>query len=164
MTKPIPELTAKTKARFWARVDVRGPDNCWLWNRNGNLKEYGVFGIGAAQYFAHRVSMALDGRDPLDLCACHRCDTPLCVNPAHLFAGTRTDNAADMTNKGRRPRGEAMARSKRGELNPSARLTADDVRAIRNDPRELMAVASEYGISFQHVSDIRLRHKWRHVD
>ena len=31
----------------------------------------------------------------------HRCDTPLCVRPDHLFVGTQGDNIHDMWTKGR---------------------------------------------------------------
>lgn len=32
----------------------------------------------------------------------HRCDTPACVNPGHLFLGSQQENVADMDSKGRR--------------------------------------------------------------
>jgi len=52
--------------------------------------------------YAPRIALELDGRPPGDLHACHHCDVPACVNPGHLFVGTRSDNMRDMHAKGRR--------------------------------------------------------------
>ena len=155
MTRPIPELTDKQQARFWRNVDKRGPDDCWPWIGGLGSTGYGRFGIGNGVHFlSHRISMALDGRDPLELNACHHCDNRPCCNPAHLFAGTHLDNSVDKYAKGRGVRGETQGLSK---------LTEDDVRAIRADPRKLVAIAADYGVSFSSISYIKLRKTWMHV-
>ena len=55
---------------------------------------------------AHRLAwVAANGRPvPDGLCVLHSCDTPPCVNPAHLWVGTRKDNHADAVRKGRMPK------------------------------------------------------------
>lgn len=57
--------------------------------------------IDQRQVGAHRVSLALDGRDPGPLDAIHSCDNPPCVNPAHLRPATTRENVADMIAKER---------------------------------------------------------------
>jgi hypothetical protein len=81
---------------------------CWLWikGRMGNTREkyrYPAIKLKGKMYLAHRHSLEQKlGRKLLDnMCACHKCDTPLCVNPEHLFEGTRKDNQQDSIKKGR---------------------------------------------------------------
>lgn len=73
---------------------------CWLWT--GPIRGRGYAALGRNRYLTRE----LLGISSRDLVACHRCDTPSCVNPDHLFVGTRLDNAADMVKKGRWVYGE----------------------------------------------------------
>src|SRR6185295_8724912 len=114
--------------RFWERVDRRGPDECWLWT--GTQKSSGYGGIrqgsrGTPILRAHRLSWELhNGPIPASLCVCHRCDTPLCVNPAHLWLGTHEENMRDRDQKRRWGK-------RAGEANGFSRLTNEIVLAIR---------------------------------
>ena len=102
-------MTRKTlEERFWEKVDRSGgPDACWPWTASTCGGGYGQFRLAGRPQLAHRVAYEqLVGPIPNGRHVLHRCDTPLCVNPAHLFLGTHTDNMADMTIKGRQSRGE----------------------------------------------------------
>lgn len=90
--------------RFWARVDVRGPDECWEWtgplvNGRGQISTPPTTVGGRAKaLYAHRYSAKLHfGMFDERLLVCHHCDNPKCVNPAHLYLGTVVDNARDRT-------------------------------------------------------------------
>src|SRR5690606_13169392 len=104
---------------------------------------------------ATHVSLELAGRDrPDGTEACHRCDNPPCVNPAHLYWGTRQDNIDDAYARGRRAGGERHA---------AARLTELDVVALREAfargvNRRILA--ERYGIAPGTVNDIAAGRKW----
>lgn len=92
--------------RFWAKVDKGAelaPGGCWLWIGSTERHGYGQISVGAKHLArAHRISYELNiGAIPSGMVVCHRCDLPVCVNPAHLFIGTLSDNSRDMISKGR---------------------------------------------------------------
>lgn len=101
--------------RFAAKVSPEPNTGCHLWTAAANSMGYGVINRdGKSLAYAHRVAFELH-RGPIAEGAfvCHRCDNPLCVNPAHLFIGTAKDNTADMVSKGRArgwPRGAPFPR------------------------------------------------------
>jgi len=95
-------------ARFWDKVEPMFDDRgCWEWRGRGNQSGYGQLfvgydGIASRPVLAHRASWRINvGPIPNGLCVLHRCDNPPCVNPGHLFLGTRLVNNRDMIAKGR---------------------------------------------------------------
>lgn len=90
-------------AAFWARVDKSaGPDACWPWTGSTFRSGYGQIGNRHLPVLAHRAAHQLThGAIPRGACVLHRCDNPLCCNPAHLFVGSARDNARDKAAKGR---------------------------------------------------------------
>jgi hypothetical protein len=100
--------------------------------------------------------MAANGSIPEGAYILHRCDTPLCVNPAHLFAGSHLDNIRDMCAKGRQ-------RAPTGERHGRAKLTAETVQAIRLASGLQREIGARFGVSQPKVSKIKLGYKWRHL-
>ena len=86
--------------RFDAFCDKTG--DCWIWTGTFSSKGYAKFDSKEAHRLAYERFV---GPIPAGLLACHECDNPKCVNPAHLWLGTHADNMADMKAKGRQRNG-----------------------------------------------------------
>ncbi len=153
---PIQRPLAK---RFWEKVDKSaGPDGCWLWTAYCSPRGYGTFRRAGKNRLAHRVAWELiHGHILKGLLVCHHCDNPPCVNPAHLFLGTNTDNTQDSIRKGRKAIGEAN----------SNRFTEEDILNIRRLYAQggisQTALANTYNTSQQYISHIVNRHFWTHI-
>jgi hypothetical protein len=177
--------------RFWAKVEVEGPDGCWLWTAATDDWGYGVFGwFDGKNQKAHRIVFAhLHGPIPAGMKVCHTCDTPSCVNPAHLFLGTDKDNQDDALRKGRRASqrpdfaslleqgedhwthrrpGDSPIIGTKGESNPGAKLTEESVREIRRryaaGDISQTALAKKHGVSQTVIFHLLARNTWRHVE
>jgi len=98
-----PMFDEATLVRFWDYVEKRGADECWLWSGPRDRPGYGNMSVNKIRRRATHLAMEIATNKPWDPAfdACHTCDTPSCVNPAHLWAGTRRDNVLDMVAKKR---------------------------------------------------------------
>lgn len=128
---------------------------CILWMDATQRGGYGHLNWRGRSIGAHKAAYELAyGRLPDGMSVCHRCDVPACINPAHLFAGSPADNAADRVAKKRQPRGEGVRSSK---------LTAEAVRHIRGDNRTSPNVAADFGVSSSQIRRVRRGEDWGHV-
>jgi hypothetical protein len=159
-----PPVAEEVIRRFWAKVDRRGPDECWPWiggfggTRWGG-KQYGVFRFEGRTVTAHRVSWIIEhGPIPEGMRVLHECDNPPCVNPGDLFLGTQRDNIEDMVRKGRNA---AVA----GERHYRAKLTEEQVVEIRRLRKEhgiaYKALAHRFGVCQQTIGWIVTGGTWK---
>ena len=134
---------------------VKSPTGCWLWTGVANNSGYGRIVVNDVLKLAHRVSYEIYvGPIPDGMCLCHRCDVRLCVNPDHLFLGTRVDNTADMVAKGRQAIGDRQSKAK---------LTYGAVAEIRRRAGEdRKRLAAEYGVSVRNIRAILIGETWRY--
>ena len=87
--------------RFFSKVE-KSDNGCWIWKASGRGNGYGAFKFRNKVIDAHRVSWILhNGEIPDGFYICHKCDIRKCVNPAHLFLGTHSDNMKDCYQKNR---------------------------------------------------------------
>lgn len=139
---------------------------CWLWQGPLNNKGYAQMLIAGERTLGSRFSWArFVGPVPAGMCVCHKCDTPQCVNPDHLFIGTHADNMADRQRKGRQSRGAAHVAAGAGGLlgsaNGNSRLTERQVLEIREDQRPQRRIAAAHNVSQTTVWSIKSNRTWR---
>lgn len=159
--RKLRESYCSVECRFWHKVEKRGPDDCWLWSGTKPAFGHGQFVHGGKVVYAHRFAWEqVNGHVPDGQCILHRCDVPSCVNPAHLFLGTRVDNLSDMRVKmrGRNPPRHA------GSRHPQAKLTETDVRDIRTSSLSALELAHRYGIARRTVYNILHRKSWADLE
>lgn len=136
--------------RFEAKFTPEPMSGCWLWTGAADRTQRGRMMFRGRVETAARVAWQLyRGPIPRDLCACHKCDNPNCVNPDHLFIGTYMENARDASRKGRLSgphKGRAVSPTERARAITQARAG-----------RPIGEIAAELGVAYA-----RVRH-WRIV-
>jgi hypothetical protein len=166
--------------RFWGNVDIKTEDECWLWSiptKSAYPSFYISIYMGKQiSILSHRLSYIISRKEkvPPGMCVCHKCDTPFCVNPAHLFLGTQQDNQADKTAKHRQSRGEKhrdaiMPNRPRGENVATSRLTNEQALSIlRMKPLRYRGLvkdlALKFGVSPSTVCAVWSGQNWRHLN
>lgn len=159
---------------FWRRVNKNGPvpqhmphlGSCWIIGGAPGRGGYGKLKADGVTLLAHRFSYELEFGigSAVGLMVCHKCDTRTCVRPDHLFLGTARDNMQDMIQKGRKWNGPRHGL--RGDLNGNAKLTPDQVRAIREESNvgaTRAELSRKYGVSGPSIKNIATRRTWIHI-
>lgn len=132
---------------------------CWEWLgyvNHGGYPTWRPEGLGGKRKIVTRIAYEHHyGVNPGDLCVLHKCDNRRCLNPEHLFLGTRGDNAKDRTSKGR---------DSRGVDRWNCKLTPEQVVEIRKSNEKASVFVKRYGISYANVGMIRKRQSWRYLE
>lgn len=135
------------------------PTGCRVWTKYVRPNGYAYITLRQPRrtVAVHRLAWELwHGSIPIGTCVCHRCDVPTCIEPSHLFLGTKADNNKDRARKGR-------SHDARGEGNNAVKLTSDQVIAIRADARGAGPLSRIYGVSRGHIDRIKRNLRWRHI-
>lgn len=164
--------TTTLEEKFAACVLTPGPLDtpCLIWTSWIDGEGYGQVRINKVAYYAHRLSYEKSiGPIPNGLCVCHRCDVRSCVNPAHLFVGTRADNMRDMYAKGRGWGGFRHMQPEcraRGDSHKGSKLTTAavlEMRARRAAGVPLCDLAAKFGITKGVASRAVNGRTWKHI-
>jgi hypothetical protein len=174
-----PRRRPSAEDRFWPKVDKQGPivstklGPCWMWIASCFWDGYGIFGVVRTSWKAHRFSWQLaHGAIPKGLHCLHRCDNRRCVNPAHLFLGTNTDNFRDKMKKGRQATGARNGarlhpeRLVRGDAHWCAKLSAEKVRSsrrLRAAGWRVTRIATKFGVTGATIHSVLRGKTWAHV-
>lgn len=134
-------------------------DGCWAWNGNHDSDGYSTLYFNKKTLKGHRVSWIIhNGEIPGRLFVLHKCDTPPCTNPDHLFLGTPKDNWDDMIKKGRG--------CYKGSLASNAKLKEEEVIEIKKLLKTKMKrieIAQKFNVTLSAIKNIRQGKTWSHI-
>lgn len=151
------------RRRFDAKWIPEPNSGCWLWEAGHNEHGYGVFWTGRRLEKAHRVAFRLYRGVVLEAeVVCHKCDTPACVNPRHLFVAGMRENTQDMLAK-KRHRTVAF----HGETNGARQLSRADVDVIQmmlHRGVSQRTIAAQFGVHQGTISLINTGKTWSSGD
>lgn len=183
-------ITPEDLPRFYAKIQISDEeDGCHLWTAGCVKDGYGVFSIQGKSHKSHRIAYQLAyGEIPANMCVCHSCDTPNCVNPKHFWLGTVKQNMNDRTMKRRTAQGKRHGththpetrnygdknwtrkfpdKLLRGERNPQSKLSTTEVKSIKkrlfNGTATCAELAREYQVWFSTIASIQKGKTWKHV-
>ena len=156
-----------TVLQKWERRYIPEPNSgCHLWLCYYNEHGYGQTRVGGRKgcnILAHRLAWELfRGPIPDELFVLHRCDNPACVNPDHLYVGTQVDNEADVARR-KRWGGPRNLPCGAKHHHATAKLTSEQVRAIRVDLRPQSEIARSYGVAQAAISRLKNGHSYTHI-
>lgn len=164
----MPRHEPRSMTWLEARSIPEPNSGCWLWLGATHRNGYGHAKVERSRRStgAHRMAYEIArGSIPEGMDVCHKCDTRCCVNPAHLFIGTRKENLRDCIAKGRNSRGIKHALLHAGERSPHAKLTWPQVRKIRADAAngaDKAALAEANGVCVENIKQILAFRSWKH--
>lgn len=131
---------------------------CWLWTGHAKETGYGVICWNLRPIRAHRLSWILfRGEIPKNLHVLHKCDTPSCVNPDHLFLGTHSDNMQDCLSKNRTARGIKSGRAKLSESD------VKEIRLLQEGGMSYRVIARQFSVDQRTIYDAVNGRNWKYL-
>lgn len=162
MNYPLDDIS-----RFWSKVNIIKKEDgsedfekCWEINTGLN-QGYPVFWYNGKTLIATRfIYECFNGPISPNMCICHKCDNPKCVNPYHLWEGTSQENTRDRHNKNRSVKGSDIATSKLIEQDIIDILTKINDGTYINSSQ----ILEDYSISLTNLYKILNGESWTHVN
>lgn len=147
---------------FFNNIKPDRKTGCWVWTATKVRDGYGQISLGGKRMPAHRLSyLIFRGKIKKGNYICHHCDNPPCVNPAHLFSGTSSDNRRDCFSK-KRHKIISGAKHYNSKLNRTQVLEIKEFHA-KNPNIQFKHSAKKYSVTRQCIRLIVKGINWKQV-
>ena len=162
MNYTLEENLSNSNKRFQPKpiqyqIDENG---CWNCTSHGTNKGYPVVKRGGGNPTAiSRYSFELHHKRKIKegMFICHKCDNKLCINPDHLYEGTRLDNARDAVERGQQPKGERTNHTK------LKFYEVMEIKELLEYGKDLNEIAKKFNVDYHTIYDIKRGNTWKHV-
>jgi len=162
-------MNESDKNRFLEKI--LKSDGCWQWIAASRGNGYGCMKVNRKVIDAHRLSWEIHfGKIPDGLLVCHTCDNKKCVNPAHLFLGTHSDNMQDCLKKGRlvTPKGDGIG-FQIGHTALNGSLSTEEAKKIKkyifeNPKIDPSMIAMQFNVKSQLIKDIKGGRSYKNIN
>lgn len=146
----------KAWIKLKSEITISTETGCWLLSRGQSIGiGYKSVRANGFTWYAHQLAYFMEHKQlPFGIVIRHSCDTPNCINPAHLLGGTHADNVHDKVSKNR---------DQFGSKHYKAKLTEEDVRSIRKSTETYAELGRRYGISRGGIHNIKSGRSWSRV-
>lgn len=143
--------------RFEDKYIPEPMSGCWLWTAYVAPSGYGKISVNYVSKYAHRLSYEFaNGKIDSGACVLHKCDNRICVNPDHLFLGSREENNLDRVKKGR-------SNGPKGERNASSKLSRVQVEEIFYSKSNINELTKKYDVKKCQIYAIKGKRAWKHI-
>lgn len=147
--------------RFWSKVKIGNPNECWEWIAGPYHNRYGIFWLHGKNISSHRMAWQIFHKKkiPIGMLVNHHCDNMRCVNPRHLYIGTNEDNNRDTVTRRRR-----VNNAPKGIKHSKCLLKEFEVLRIYSDKKHsYQELANIFNVSPSAVRSIRRAKTWKHI-
>jgi len=134
-------------------------NECYEWQGALDKDNYGVIWFNNKSWRVHRLIWVIyNGNIPKEMCICHKCDNPKCININHLFIGTTQENTKDRDNKNRQAKWDKHIFTK---LNP---IQIKEIKKLHfEDGISYRKLAEKYNVCYATIREATIGRNWKHV-